>query len=561
MIRPPELDDVTWSVITAAASGDAETLRRLLAEDPARSREGYWYTPPIHFAVREGHTEIVSMLLDAGADSEWNGLYGDSLIGMAKERGYDSIVTVLEHNRDQRGRVAPAETPQDQEIHRVAEAGDVRRVRELLDQDPTLVNLGDHSGGTPLHRAVWARNHDVINLLLDRGADMHAIHGMGRGSPGGFAPYDVQAIDIALWGGLGRRWRPSKWRMLVACAKYYLWGRRQKRVLQPCDPETARLLIRRGATHDLTVASALGDIDRVKAILDADPGKIQQVRPNGRRPLTTAVEFGRDDIIRLLLERGANPAWPELNADRGGSLHHAAGTGNRALVELLLAHGADPNSGVDSGGNAMYAAKTPEIRELLRSHGGTLDPYDLVWMDEDDEVMRRVTEDPKSAELGCGGVFTAVCTKGKRDLLKRLLDAGIRVPPVVTGCQGYLLEQPDMLRTLLDHGMNPDTCNWERQTMLHMVCNARETDRNRLEAAKMLLDAGADISARDEGYSSTPLAWASRKNNVEMVKFLLSRGAPTNLTGDKPWATPLAWASRRGHKDIVDILRTAGAVS
>ena len=106
MIRPPELDDVTWSVITAAASGDAETLRRLLAEDPARSREGYWYTPPIHFAVREGHPEIVSMLLDAGADSEWNGHYGDSLIGMAKERGYDNIVTVLEHNRDLRGRVA-----------------------------------------------------------------------------------------------------------------------------------------------------------------------------------------------------------------------------------------------------------------------------------------------------------------------------------------------------------------------------------------------------------------------------------------------------------------------
>jgi hypothetical protein len=37
-------------------------------------------------------------------------------------------------------------------------------------------------------------------------------------------------------------------------------------------------------------------------------------------------------------------------------------------------------------------------------------------MDEDDEVMRRVTADPKSAELGCGGVFTAVVTRGKRDL-------------------------------------------------------------------------------------------------------------------------------------------------
>jgi ankyrin repeat protein len=208
----------------------------------------------------------------------------------------------------------------------------------------------------------------------------------------------------------------------------------------------------------------------------------------------------------------------------------------------------------------MYAAKTPEIRELLKAHGGTLDPYDLVWMDQDDEVMRRITEDPKSAELGCGGVFTAVCTKGKRDLLKRLLDAGIRVPPVVTGCQSYLLEQPDMLRALLDHGMNPDTCNWQRQTMLHMTCRSHETPSNELEAAKILLDSGATISAKDEDLSSTPLAWAARNNNVEMVKLLLSRGAPTNLPDDKPWATPLAWARRGGHKEVVDILRTAGAV-
>ena len=69
----------------------------------------------------------------------------------------------------------------------------------------------------------------------------------------------------------------------------------------------------------------------------------------------------------------------------------------------------------------------------------------------------------------------------------------------------------------------------------------------RRRASVYPLDAGADISARDEEYRSTPLAWAARCGAVEMVKFLLSRGTPTNPPDDEPWATPLAWAARRQH--------------
>ena len=56
---------------------------------------------------------------------------------------------------------------------------------------------------------------------------------------------------------------------------------------------------------------------------------------------------------------------------------------------------------------------------------------------------------------------------GRRDRLERLLTAGLRVPPVLTGCQSYLLTHADMLRTLLAHGMSPDLMNWQRQTLLH----------------------------------------------------------------------------------------------
>jgi ankyrin repeat protein len=100
--------------------------------------------------------------------------------------------------------------------------------------------------------------------------------------------------------------------------------------------------------------------------------------------------------------------------------------------------------------------------------------------------------------------------------------------------------------------------------MLHMLCRQDKDGKDRelnTRRAGMLLDAGANISAREDQFSATPLGWAALSNNIGMVRFLLARGAPTNLPDDKPWATPLAWATKRGHFDIAQILRDAGASS
>jgi ankyrin repeat protein len=160
-------------------------------------------------------------------------------------------------------------------------------------------------------------------------------------------------------------------------------------------------------------------------------------------------------------------------------------------------------------------------------------------------------------------VFTAAATLGKRDLVVRLLDAGARVPPVLTACRSYLLENPEILRLLLARGgMDPNLPNWQRATPLHATCGRDARGRpleHRVECAIILLGAGADISARDEEYRSTPLAWAARNGLPDMVELLLLRGAPIRLEDDEPWATPLAWAIRRGHERIVEMLRAAGA--
>jgi ankyrin repeat protein len=519
-----------WDAITAARAGNVPALLRLLAHDPNLAR----YRQPIHFAVREGHREAVQVLLDAGADPDVVGFSGESLITIARDRGHEQVATLLESVRGRSGRTTPAEpTIADHAIHAAADSNDADAVRRILDAEPLLVHRADRKGGTPLHRAVAASAHDVIGVLLDRGADIHALHGSGAGDASGYAAADFQPIDLALfWHGRG-------------------------------DVDTTRLLLRRGATYDLSIGAALGDLPYVTEQLDKDARHIHEARPWGKRPLSAAVEFGQEAIVRLLLARGADPNWREgADAPRGFALHSAARLGNNTIVDLLLAHGADPNAHVDSSGSATWAAKTPELRRILLSRGGKLDCYDLVWLGEDDEVVRRVTADPAAANVGCGGVFTAAATLGKRDLVVRLLNAGARVPPVVTDCRSYLLDDPEILRLLLANGMNPDLPNWQRATPLHDLCGLDGRGRprgHRVECATILLEAGATISARDEEYRSTPLAWAARTNLPDMVELLLASGAPTNLPDDEPWATPLAWALRRGHSRIVDMLRAAGA--
>jgi ankyrin repeat protein len=528
-----------WDTIQAAATGDTDVLRRLLERDPNLYRAAYWYAQPIHFAVREGHLEAVQILLDAGADPTATGLFGEDLITVARDRDHQQVATLLEDAAAKGDRIPRTDTPADHPIHIAADAGDAEQVRTLLDADPQLIHRCDHQGGTPLHRAVAASARDVIELLLDRGADIHATHGSGPGSERGYAAADFQPIDLAFWTGS-------------------FWGMRG-------DLDTARLLKERGAAYDLVIAAASGDLAHVQRLLDADPTQISHTRPSGKHALAAAVEFGHPLIARMLLDRGADPNSPDgATAPRGAALYAAARSGDRPLIELLLAHGADPNGWIDSGGSATYIARTRELRDLLMANGGTLDTYDLVWLGEDDEVVRRVSADPSSANAGCGGVFTAACKLGKRDLVVRLLQAGARVPAVATGCRSYLMSDPQLLRLLLASGMNPDMPDWQLATPLHDLCGRDSRGRpqpHRTDCATILLDAGANISAKDEDYRSTPLAWAARTDLPDMVELLLARGAPTNLPDDQPWATPLAWALKRGHHQIALTLRGAGAVA
>src|SRR5215475_10742618 len=113
-------------------------------------------------AVRAGRVDDVRRLLDAGARPDHMNIYGDTLVDMARDRGHDAVAALLDEACARARRVVVSPTHTDHPIHVAAESGDLGRVRELLDGDPTLVRRSDRAGGTALHRAVIGGARDVV---------------------------------------------------------------------------------------------------------------------------------------------------------------------------------------------------------------------------------------------------------------------------------------------------------------------------------------------------------------------------------------------------------------
>jgi len=131
-----------------------------------------------------------------------------------------------------------------------------------------------------------------------------------------------------------------------------------------------------GVELDLFDAAALGRVDRLRELLDADPGLVDGLSDDGFTALHLACFAGGDEAVRLLVERGAPlERLAEAAFARVRPLGTAAFAGNVEAARILLEAGADPN-GVDSGEHVPLqtaeANGNEELAQLLRKHGATL---------------------------------------------------------------------------------------------------------------------------------------------------------------------------------------------
>jgi ankyrin repeat protein len=65
--------------------------------------------------------------------------------------------------------------------------GDLERVRTILDANAELINQRDESGATPLHYAAFHGHRPVVQLLLERGAEINSTDGRFGATPTGWA--------------------------------------------------------------------------------------------------------------------------------------------------------------------------------------------------------------------------------------------------------------------------------------------------------------------------------------------------------------------------------------
>ncbi|MGQ0642959.1 MAG: ankyrin repeat domain-containing protein [Gemmatimonadaceae bacterium] len=145
------------------------------------------------------------------------------------------------------------------------------------------------------------RQLDVIDLLLERGADINARRLDG-------------ALPIHLTNGdYGYRgWRDVPGHVTTT----------------PND--VFKHLAARGANVDVWMAAVKGDIDRVRTLIDGDPSLVNRVNDYNSyyagcgSALKNAAVAGHIEIVRLLLERGTDPNLPEEGiAPNGHALYSA----------------------------------------------------------------------------------------------------------------------------------------------------------------------------------------------------------------------------------------------
>ncbi|TFA97726.1 Ankyrin repeat domain-containing protein 17 [Trichoderma ghanense] len=221
-----------------------------------------------------------------------------------------------------------------------ARSGELQTVQEILASNPSAVNDAPcgYYGQTALQAACMQGHEGVVKCLLDAGADVHFCGGNNFQRTG----------------------------LQIAC------GQGKENVVRLLLEAGSEINMSPTTNHGIQVSTQSRRTGQETA--HSLPKAFAVARYNGRTALQAASERGHLNIVKLLLQLGAEVNAPPSPSAGRTALQAASGGGFGAIVQLLLQHGAHVNAPAAryKGFTALQGAclqGSPEVVDLLLGAG------------------------------------------------------------------------------------------------------------------------------------------------------------------------------------------------
>ena len=464
------------SLYYAALCGFRDLVEHLVATHP-------WlinffcgnYAYPVLAALSKKHIWVAEFLLQHGSEVDTSARNGMTLLQMSVdpdlfERGdmVEAASFLLGHGAGVNFPGFGLSTP----LHRATECTNFEMVQLLLESGAD-VDSRDDTGGTPLHRLQVAdeeeaEGQDITRLLLEYGANVNAQDKDGN----------TPLLVVAHRGH--------------ACA--------------------AQILLEHGAEPNAKNHDGQTPLSRLFA--------------DDKRMLYDNSD--RRSLAQLLLRHGANVN--NQDKDHTTPLHLAMKAGSYDLAQILLEHDSEPNMANKDGNTALLLALKPKPEP---------EPVSYSFLHPLDKDAKQDAE-----------VLAANCV---RLLLEHGSDVNAmgkdNATPVLLAIERKMY---DVTRMLLACGAEPNVKNYYGRTPLHLLLESDfSNDDDIPDLTRLLLDHGADANAQDQN-RATPLLLAAERHMDDIARILLERGADPNVKNTRG-KTPLHLLLERHFDDHDDI--------
>jgi ankyrin repeat protein len=396
----------------AILKGDNAAAIRLLEADGslihACDRDG---GTPLHVAAQETNEEMVAWLLNRRAKvrkQDINGLTPLDRAALAADprnqhaKRFPAIAKrLLEHGAEVTIRAAVA-------------LADARRIRELVGDNPAVLRELNSTNGGLLSLAVNHSHIEIVRLLLDLGADVDErlmLNELEEPTPSWGTPlwyaalagqHDIAELLLDRGADPNANVYASGWPLRNA------WGHK--------DDSVKRLLLARGAKPQPYMVAEAHDVDEARRLLETDASERL-----ASELAWSAADHGCPAIVELVLQRLNWPAgdpkwhWILIQPIRGVGTNHPDHEGHFKCMAMLLRHGIDANVSRFGQTTLHFAAarhgdlsgaERARFAAMLLDHGARLDLRDDLL---------------KSTPLGWA------CRWGRKELVELLIARGAPV--------------------------------------------------------------------------------------------------------------------------------------